>query len=224
MDVKEYLSHFPAQVPVDFNLSTVGGDQLKKKGVVRVAEPPFLDILCQANTLPDPESIDQDADCLVFIETGEIVTLLCSINGLPSKNLLQLKVRELFQHGDKREFYRGPAHRLSISWTPQRTMDKDQAWLPASGVNISCGGMLVEIDRPLKKQERLVFSISLPHPIRKTITAKAVVRRVQAKDVDRFSLAVKFTDQDADRCDDIMAFCFAEQRRMLREQVLTKDM
>ena len=223
MDANEYLTNFPAQVPVGLNLSTLSGDQLKRKGLASAGEPPVLEIHCQPNSLPDPEDIDQEADCLVFIETGEIVTLVCSISDVPGKNVLRLKVRELFQQGDKREFYRGPAQRLQIQWCLQKA-GSDEEWLPARGVNISCGGLLVEIDRPLKKQERLLFHITLPEPVRKTVTAKAKVLRVQAKDVDCFAVAVQYTDQDADRCDDIMAHCFAEQRRMLREQVITKDM
>lgn len=223
MDVNEYLSSFPDQVPVGFSLGTHGGDRHKYRGTASVDEPPFLDIQCQANTLPKPESIDQEADCLVFVETGEIITLLCSVHDLPQKNLLRLKTRELFQHGEKREFYRGPAHRLHIQWKLQKTGTAGE-WQPAKGVNISCGGLLVEVDRPLKKKDRLMFEITLPEPVRKTVSATAHVRRVQAKDLDCFSLAVEFTDQDADRCDDIMAYCFAEQRRMLREQVITKDM
>lgn len=222
MDVNDYLSSLPAQVPVGFNLST-SGDRHKYRGVASVEEPPFLDIHCQANTLPGLEDIDQEADCLVFVETGEIVTLLCSISDLPEKNHLQLQVRELFQHGEKREFYRGPADRLTIRWKLQKAGSSEE-WLLAKGINISCGGLLVEIDRPLRKKERLLFEISLPEPVRKNANAKAVVKRVQAKDVKRFFLAVEFTDHDADRCDDIMAYCFAEQRRMLREQVTTKDM
>jgi hypothetical protein len=222
MDANEYLANFPAQVPVGLNLSTLSGDLLKRKGLASAGEPPVLEIKCRPNTLPDPEDIDQEADCLVFVETGEIVTLVCSISDLPEKNILRLKVRELFQHGDKREFYRGPAQRLHIQWSLQKA-EPDEEWLLARGVNISCGGLLIEIDRPLKKQERLLFQIALPEPVRKTVTAKAKVLRVQAKDVHCFAVAVQFTDQDGERCDDIMAFCFAEQRRMLREQVITKD-
>ena len=48
--------------------------------------------------------------------------------------------------------------------------------------------------------------------------------RVDKKDPGRLFVAVEFEALDAGICDDIMAFCFAEQRRMLREQVVTKDL
>jgi c-di-GMP-binding flagellar brake protein YcgR len=84
--------------------------------------------------------------------------------------------------------------------------------------------MLMLAHRQFEKKEKLAVEIQLPSPVEKTIETDAVVIRINQVRKGSYFVAVKFTNMDSETCDDIMAFCFAEQRRMLREHVLTRDL
>ncbi|MCF8038390.1 MAG: PilZ domain-containing protein [Desulfohalobiaceae bacterium] len=225
MDATTYLENLPAQVQVAVNLTTINGVQLKAKGMAMVDDPPTLEIRFPANTLPGQELIDTESDCLIFIETGEIVTLISSIADFSVQDCLLVTVRDVVQHVEKRDFYRGPAVHLSISWTYRsKKRSTDQMKFEASGVNISCGGILMTTDQPLAAREKLMLEIHLPEPVHKTIHCQASVIRVNQVKTALYYTAVQFHGLDSENCDDIMSYCFAEQRRLLREQVVTKDL
>jgi c-di-GMP-binding flagellar brake protein YcgR len=223
MEASDYLINLPEHFPVAVNVTTTAGDTVKLNGTGEVTEVPSMRVRFAGGALPDPARIDMDADCLVFIETGEIVTLICTIEPETAKDSLSLSVRELIQHAEKREIFRGPAGRLQITFR-HKAMPETRQGFSAKGVNISCGGILLIIPKPVEKREKLLLEIYLPDPVKKTITCEATVLRINPKKGQERFVAVKFADLDSDMCDDIMAFCFAEQRRLLREQVTTRDL
>lgn len=223
MDVEQYLSNLPEKTPVSVNLYTTAGAQIKQSAVAGVMEPPEVELMFPPGSLADPERIDKESDCLVFIETGEIVTLICSIKEIEGREAVYVTVRDVIQHVEKREFYRGPAERIRVSVRRKSGPEKEKI-TAVRGVNISCGGMLMMLNQPLGKKEKLELEIYLPDPVKSTIKASSQVLRVKKERGNSFFVAVKFTDLDAEHCDDIMAFCFAEQRRRLRENVITRDL
>jgi hypothetical protein len=223
MDANDYLSNLPKRFAVSANVITTAGDTLKLNGTAEVVDPPQIRVRFVAEALPEAGRIDREADCLVFIEAGDIVTLICSIEEEPGKDSLALTVHDLIQHTEKREFFRGPAGRLLITWRP-RSQPETRKGYNAKGVNISCGGILLIVTRPVEKRTKLMLDIYLPDPVKKTITCEADVLRVNPKKGQERFVAVRFADLESDMCDDIMAFCFAEQRRLLREQVTTRDL
>lgn len=226
MDTVDYLLNLPKQVAVGVNLSTISGQQLKGSGTLIITGPPEAEIQCLPGTFPHPEQIDIHSDCLVFIETGEIATLVCSITDINARGIIHVRARELIQHSDKRKYFRGPAGRLTIFCRHIIKKEKDnpekEEMFKAGGVNISCGGILMIMDRPVAKKEMLALEIQTPEPCKKNISCRGVVVRLQ-KFQSSYFVAVKFNDLEPHMCDDIMAFCFAEQRRMLREMVIPKD-
>lgn len=223
MDATQYLANLPERFPVGVNVTTTAGEVVKVTATAFVAEPPAMEVRFQAGVLPPADRIDMEADCLVFIETGEIVTLICSIEPEPGAQSLSLTVRDLIQHAEKREYFRGPADRLKITAYHKKGPEA-QKGIPARGMNISCGGVLLVLEKPVEKREKLKLEICLPDPVKKTLSCEAIVLRISPKKNEERFVAVKFTDVDSDQCDDIMAFCFAEQRRLLREQVIPRDM
>jgi len=223
MDASDYLSNMPERFPVAVNVTSTAGEVIKLNATAAVTGPPEMELRFAPGELPAPERIDPEADCLVFIETGDIVTLICTIVPDPGKDFLSLTVRDLIQHAEKREYFRGPAGRLKMSWRRKKPTDAKKP-VESKGVNISCGGVLLITAAPVEKKEKLVLEITLPEPVKKTITCDALVLRVSRKKGEERFVAVKFTDMDSERCDDIMAFCFAEQRRLLREQVIPRDL
>lgn len=222
MNPTEYLSNFPEKIPVSVNLSTTAGGLIKHNAMALVTDPPEVELYFKPNAIEDPESIDREADCLVFVETGEIVTLISEIEEIEGKDFVRITVRDVIQHAEKREFYRGPADRLALSC--RRKGPQGGKPFSAKGINVSCGGILVLVHRELGKKEKLAVEIQLPSPVEKTIETDAAVLRVNQVRKGSFFAALKFTNMDSETCDDIMAFCFAEQRRMLREQVPTRDL
>lgn len=226
METVNYLLNLPDQMLVGFNVTTISGRPLKKSGTLFITDPPVMEIKVSPETFPDPEQIDLNSDCLVFLETAEVVTLVCTLKDITANGVVHIKLRDLIQHSDKRKYYRGPAGRLTI-FCAQKKKENDASgaleFFQAGGVNISCGGLLITMDRPLAKKEILALDIQTPEPFTKIISCHGMVVRVQ-KFQDSYFIGIKFTDLDSSMCDEIMAFCFSEQRRMLREMVITKDM
>ncbi len=223
MDVSEYITNLPGKTPVSVNMPITVGEVFKCDAVAVPGQPPVLEVLFPPGVLPEPDRIDTAADCLVFIETGEIVTLICTIEEIAGRESIRLTVRNVIQHAEKREFFRGPATRLSVSWR-KKGPSGGRKMISARGVNISCGGMLLMLDQEVRKKEKLVVAFGMPEPVEKTLSCDAVVLRINQARKNRWYVAVRFTNMDSETCDDIMAFCFAEQRRLLREQVITRDL
>jgi|GEM_PF-3372380 len=226
METVNYLLNLPDQILVGFNVTTISGRPLKKSGTLFITDPPVMEIKVSPETFPYPEQIDLSSDCLVFIETAEVATLVCTLKGITDNGVVHIKVRDLIQHSDKRKYFRGPAGRLTI-FCAQKKKENDTAgaleFFQAGGVNISCGGILITLDHPMAKGEILALDIQTPEPFARIISCHGMVVRVQ-KFQDSYFVGIKFTDLDSSMCDDIMAFCLSEQRRMLREMVIPKDL
>ncbi len=223
MDVFDYLSNMPDEFMVAVNYNTVDGVVIKQNGLAVNIDPPALEIRFGSNTRLNPGTIDVTSDCLVFIETGDIVTLICTVEENSEKNILRLKVHNLIQQVEKREYFRSPARRLAVTGSWKNKPAGSNNTFKVKSLNISSGGMLLIMDQPVRKKDRLVFEIRLPEPITKSIKGDATVLRVERQGSAKFLVAVMF-DNTEEICDDIMKFCFAEQRRLLREKVFTKDM
>ena len=223
MDATSYLENLPDEIMVAVNFSTVSGEIVKKNGMAVNTDPPALEIRFGPDFRIDSKKLDFSADCLVFIETGEIVTLICTVEEVPEPNALLLTARDLVQHVEKREYFRSPADRLSVTWYRKNERKKNRQKHDAKGINISSGGMLVMTEERVDRRERLVLELALPEPIQKTITCDATVLRVENDPLGRMLVAVRF-ENAPEIADDIMGYCFAEQRRLLREKVVTKDL
>lgn len=224
MNVLEYLEKLPRQVSVGVNVTTAQGKQVKQAGIALIDDSLAIQVIFPADHLPPPEAIDTAADCLVFVETGEMVTLICSIEEPLEPDILNLTLHNYIELVEKRDYFRGPAERLDISWIPQdSTNSEKQTTATGQGINISCGGLFMNTSHPLEPMQKLSIRIHLPAPVNRTVTCAAHTLRVNSSADDVFFAALQFTDLDPDVCDDIMAFCFAEQRRLLREQVMTRD-
>jgi len=226
MEAINFLLNIPKHLAVRFNVTTTSGQNIKSTGTLLVTDPPSMEIKISSEDFPEPEEIDLNSDCLVFIETGNIASLVCTITGIEANGFVHIKAREMIQHSNQRNYFRGPAGRLSIFYhqQPPETDDPEELEIfKAKGLNISCGGILLIVEQPLAKKEILAIDIQTPEPNPKVISCHAMVVRIN-KFQDSYLAALKFTDLDSEMCDDIMAFCFAEQRRMLREMVIPKNL
>ncbi|MBW1778160.1 MAG: PilZ domain-containing protein [Deltaproteobacteria bacterium] len=223
MKVPDYLFHILREaVPAQVNLPLRGKEVFRLIAVARALEPQVVELRFAPNTLPDPDTLDTASDCLVFIETGEIVTLISRIQEIQGRKTVQIAVREVIQHVEKREYFRGPATRLVLSYREKPAEGSGVFY--AQGVNISCGGMLMMLTSRLRQKQKLFLEIRIPEPVEKVIRCEAVVLRVNPVKAGGFFTAVRFTRMNSGSCDDIMAFCFAEQRRIIRERVITRDL
>lgn len=223
MDTEDYLYNLPEKTPVAVNVPITSGGLTKHNAIAVVADAPVVELLFPPGSLPEAGRVDTSSDCLVFIETGEIVTLICTIEEIEGRDMIRVRVRDVIQHVEKREFFRGPADRLQIS-IRRKSLPGGPSISAVRGINVSCGGMLMILNQEMGKKEKLELEISVPEPVKKTIKCDAVVLRVKRERRNAFFVAVKFAGLDSEACDDIMAYCFAEQRRLLREQVITRDL
>lgn len=222
MDTADYLDNLPEKTPVAVNVPITSGGQTKHNAIAVVVDAPLVELMFPPGSLPESGRIDTSSDCLVFIETGEIVTLICTIEEIEARDTIRVRVRDVIQHVEKREFYRGPADRLQIT-VRRKSVAGGSSISAVRGINVSCGGMLMILNQEMGKKEKVELEIYLPDPVKKTIKCDAVVLRVKRERRNAFFVAVRFAGLDSEACDDIMAYCFAEQRRLLREQVITRD-
>ena len=204
MQPVDYLSNLPDGIPIACNLSTISGKQIKTSGKLFAADPPELEICFKPDAFPDGESPDIKSDCLVFIETGEVVTLICSILETPAAgNKLRVSAKELVQKSERREYFRVSADRLTVFFRQKvRKGEKIPKMCKARGVNISCAGILMKTDRQLKKKERIMMRLNFPEPLNKNIFCEGSVVRVD-KSKNGFYVGLKFDKLDPEISDEI---------------------
>lgn len=225
MDVLDFLSKLPSQVSVGVNIPTRDCTQEKHNGLALITDPPAIQVVFPADAIPQPENIDTQADCMVFVETGEVVTLICSVEEPLEPDRLNLMLQNYIEHHEKRDYFRGPAERLHITWRPSDAANSpEQKPAKGQGINISCGGIFMTTQQPLETEDVLSLRICLPAPVDREIVCQARILRVNRTEDELSFAALQFISLEPDICDDIMAYCFAEQRRLLREQVMTRDL
>lgn len=228
MDPLVFLSRLPERFAAGVQYRTETGKVKKEYGMAVKTDPPEIEVRLGPGAEPDahpgsgsdapPNAVDCTGDCMVFIEGDGIVTLTCTIRDAAGPGVLVLEVREAARHYEKRKYFRRPADRLDIRWRRKH----GRPCFTARGINISSGGLLVMLTgEQVAEKDTLVFEIDFPEPVEKTLSAEATVVRFEKIAENDYRVAVMLENAD-EIADDIMQFCFAEQRRMLREKVMTK--
>jgi hypothetical protein len=228
MSVYTILEHFeePKLVTVAIPLREQD-DQLILQGIATILKSPSFQIFFQKEYLPNQEDIDTESKCRVTLSIGgPTLSVFAEINSLDyqkDRDVIQLTALDLIEHAQKRQYLRAPAEQVTIHYK-QQDAPNEGALQKAQGINISCGGLLFVTKTILEEDQKLRFEITLPYPDKITLICFGSILRVKEKRDGTSLIAIKFDDIPEEDCDAIMAYCFAEQRRQLRENVRVSDM
>jgi c-di-GMP-binding flagellar brake protein YcgR len=102
---------------------------------------------------------------------------------------------------------------------------KDEAQIPPSvsvvreTINLSGGGMMIRVSTPLFTGKKLGLELDLPCSPRRRIRCVGQVVRIVSRGEKDLEVGLHFVEIDPDDRESIIVFCFAEQRRQLRDKV-----
>ncbi len=195
------------------------------QGIAVANKSPSFQVFFQKDYLPSVEEIDKESRCRVTLNIGgpslSVFALIDTVDYKKDRDVIQLTALDMVEHSQKREYIRAPAEYVHIKYT--LADDQEGDFKRAYGVNISCGGILIVSEKVLGKRQKLQFEIKLPYPEKVTIYCCGKILRVIEKRDGSCLTAIQFEDVAEEDCDAIMAYCFAEQRRQLRENVRVSD-
>jgi len=200
-------------------------DPLVVQGIGTVLKSPSFQVFFQKNNLPALEEIDTESKCRVTLNIGgpslSVFATIDMVDYQKERDVIKLIAVDMVEHSQKREYIRAPAEYVNIKYIVEGDQDSD--FQTAYGVNISCGGVLIVSEKVLQKGQRIQFEIRLPYPEKVTFYCSGKILRAKEKRDGSCLIAIQFDDIEEEDCDSIMAYCFAEQRRQLRENVRVSD-
>ena len=216
----KYLQEFKS---VRIVLPVVSAPPLSLECVARAENPPFIDAHFLPGQLPS-DRLDLDGECQIsFFGQGEQTHVLkVKIDKVVSGERLRLEAFQTATRAQQREFFR-----IDVDLTLKyRRVSEGEEALPRrvqGRVNLSGGGMWFPVKDALDVRECLSMEIHLPGSPPACAFAAAEVIRMTGSDEASRGVAVKFTDIESEDRDEIIAYCFAEQRRQLRTRVRLTD-
>lgn len=214
------LDYLSTPKPVRIFVPLQGGGRVRLNCVARLIKSPRLEAEFGSGLLPIND-IDLNGKCLISYDTGgPTLSLYSSIEQIEGTRKLKLIAIESVNHEQKRQFFRVDAELRVRYWLKPPTETPPEETWPCRGLNISGGGILLHLDEPLPKAQRLIgLEIDLPEPKPERIRCVAQVIRAVKRDNDKLEVALQFEKITAEARDKIVAFCFAEQRKQLRFRV-----
>jgi len=217
MSVLDYLAEYKT---VRIVLPMKKGETLALDCVARATSPPYLEGVLLPGQLP-VDRLDLEGQCkLTFEINGRPHSLNARFDKVVDAEHLRLVLIEALSVEQQREFFR-----LDVELTFKYGILADEDNEPdmkelRAVVNLSGGGIWLPLRDTVEPGTTLLLQMRLPfEPSPYRLTCEAQVVRMTAVGTDRQGLACKFTDIAEDDREEIVRFCFAEQRRQLRAKV-----
>ncbi len=218
MSVLDYLSEYKA---IHIEVPLKSDQPVALECVARAAAPPYVEAVFLPGQLP-VDKLHQDGQFrLTFEAHGRPQSLNARIDNIVDDDRLRLVVIEALSIEQQREYFRVDLE-LSLKYgrVPEDGEEAAMKDLRAV-VNLSGGGMWIPTTDPLEARDLVALQLVLPTvpPYRFSCTAQVV--RMTGLGTDRSGAALKFVDIDEEDREEVVGFCFAEQRRQLRTKVRT---
>ncbi len=199
-----------------------GGKTQPLECVARSSSPPFF----ETHFLPGQLQIgqlDSSGVCqLSFEHAGRIYGLKARIEKILDGEKLRLVALETVAQVQKREFFRID---VAIALRYQR-LDSPEANLREvrAQVNLSGGGIRFPSRERFKVEEKIGLEIHLPETPEDRICCVGHVVRVFDENEGSKAVALQFVEIEAKDRDHLIAFCFSEQRKALRNKIKVLDL
>ncbi len=216
METRKILDFFAAPQVVRIELP-VSGRENTFNCRVSLAGNSQLEALFPPNKLPFGELRPNLRGVLICKGDAGVFNVTVAIEKILDERHLLLRVVQSAPPVQQRNYFRADAEILLDYW-PLEAPRGYQPPAPAK-VNISGGGLRMVVKEPLQAGQRLGMLLILPPDQERIIECCAEVVRMFEGREGRREAAVNFIDirpRDQDR---ITAFCFDQQRRLLRKKV-----
>lgn len=195
-----------------------GGEVAVLECVLRATSAPFIEAVFLPGQLPTLLN-KEGAFRLTFEALGRPHALNARLDAIVDGDRLRLFAGETLSAEQQREFFRIDVE-LSLSYGPWPEEGEELQLRPFRGVvNLSGGGMWLPVFDPLEPRQFLALQLTLPTKPPFNLSCKAQVIRLTWKGTERTGVALKFLHIEEAHREDIVAFCFAEQRRQMRTKV-----
>lgn len=211
------LDHLKEYRVVQISLPRNGGELETVDGVALATAPPIFEV----TFLPDhlqPETLNEQGSCrLTYLApNGSLQTINAEIVTVVSDSKLHLRLLEGYSQEQKRAYFRVDTN-LAVSYWSLDDTDANACSAPPP-VNLSGGGIRIAVKKALRKGSDVGLEIILDDPRPRVIECVAtVIRSFRLGGV--MQMAMRYTQIEEEDRDAIIAYCFAEQRRQLREKV-----
>jgi hypothetical protein len=184
-----------------------------------VLTAPFFEVVFLAGQLPQA-GLDPEGQCQIYFDVqGRAHSVTARIDQIIDSTRLRLQAIEFVEFTHKRRYFRVEAE---ISLTYRRLQDgpKGQVRRVSGQVTLSGGGLLFPVQEELLAGEKLAMELFVgTAPGDRACTFAEVVRRLPSPRRGQPGLVVQFVKIEPADQDRIIAFCLAEQRRMLQTRV-----
>lgn len=187
--------------------------------VVRASTAPFIEAVFLPTQLPVDQLSQDGAFRVIFEANGRPHVLNARLDSVIDKDRLRLFAGETLSLEQQREFFR-----IDVELALQYGLWPNEGEAPElkelrAVVNLSGGGIWVPIHDHLEPQQFLALHLTLPLAPPFRLPCKAQVVRLTWKGTDRGGVALRFFEIEEAHREEIVSFCFAEQRRQMRTKV-----
>lgn len=200
------------------NLPTRTGTALTVECVARCTSDPHIETVFLPKTLPVGE-LDPTGYCQLYFEVGsKPYALKTKITEIIKEDRLQLSFMEMFSPTQQREYFRVDT-KVSITFSLYPADVEDIRESFQGDVNLSGCGIYFPTQLPAHVRSKIILHIMLSEPFGELGEIIGEVVRIHRSRRQKQWIGVKFlqiSTQDRDR---LIAFCLAEQRRILRQRV-----
>ncbi|BCR06263.1 hypothetical protein DESUT3_33320 [Desulfuromonas versatilis] len=184
---------------------------------VSLAEDAQLEVLFPPGKLPLGQLRRGFRGVLLCKGEMGVFTLVVAIEKIRDDRHLQISVVQASSPEQKRDHFRVDAQ-IQLAYWPLDAPPGYQPPVPVK-VNIGGGGLRMPIEKPLPKGTRLGMLLILPSEKEHLIECCAEVVRLFQRSNGTREAAVSFFDMRLKDQDRITAFCFDQQRHLLRTKV-----
>jgi len=217
---QDALQHLGGKKSVKVYLPTKGTGSLPFEGVAM----PVAATLIKVNFLPDfvPNNIDQDGEFKLSIQVaGPTVALHGVVKQIVNDRQLVLEVTDAYEHPQKREHFRIDLDLPVRYWRHAEDEDgrPEIFQSPSERVNLSGGGIFFVAEFNPVVGQQLGLELSIPGPPRTVVRCLGRVVRSTPRGEKLWGVALHFTDIEDEDQEEVISYCFAEQRRQLRTKV-----
>ncbi len=198
-----------------------GGKKQSLECVAKATSPPFFETHFLADQLP-AKLLDPAGPCQISFESnGRIYGLKARIDRVLDPVKLRLVALETVAQVQKREYFRIDVE-IVLKYL---RMEQDEARPKEvrAKVNLSGGGIRFPAQEPFGVKEKIGLEITLPESPAEKIVCTGHVVRVFDEPEEESAVALQFVEIEPRDRDRLIAFCFSEQRKTLRNKIRVLD-
>jgi hypothetical protein len=227
----DFINTIPDAKPVRIFLPLLGEDKRQREQCIfQKTTAPHFNLLFVPGTLP-VGNLDTTTSCIINLDiAGRIISLEAMIQKVVGEQVLEMIAQKTISHEQMRDYFRVDLTMpiIARSQVPEDTEDtevQEQYWqIPGTTIDISGSGLLAIFNHKPPADKVVKLKLILPNDHGSTLSFLASPVRTSEVEKNRYVVAYHYeeiNDEDRDR---IVGQCLLAQRRMLRLNVLVKDL